>query len=158
MYCEGIWPFARQRFGKHRLKTGITKEHLLSNGSSRLLWQRITQNNRGTVWDGDLYSGRLEVTKNSDSVIREFTPCGGGIEYLHRDPASRRRRWKGKSQIWDCKIWPWVSRDWDPRQTALAKGQQHIQKTDPSSRQRGRTTKQDRNYQTVINIYSWAPD
>jgi hypothetical protein len=26
-------------------------------------------------------------------------PCGGGIEYLHRDPASRRRRRKGKSQI-----------------------------------------------------------
>jgi hypothetical protein len=26
-------------------------------------------------------------------------PCGGGIEYLHRDPASRRRRRKAKSQI-----------------------------------------------------------
>jgi hypothetical protein len=26
-------------------------------------------------------------------------PCGGGVEYLHRDPASRRRRRKGKSQI-----------------------------------------------------------
>jgi hypothetical protein len=25
--------------------------------------------------------------------------CGGGVEYLHRDPASRRRRRKGKSQI-----------------------------------------------------------
>jgi hypothetical protein len=22
-------------------------------------------------------------------------PCGGGLEYLHRSPASRRRRWKG---------------------------------------------------------------
>jgi hypothetical protein len=27
------------------------------------------------------------------------SPCGGGIEYLHGDPASRRRRRKGKSQI-----------------------------------------------------------
>jgi hypothetical protein len=29
--------------------------------------------------------------------IREFNsyPCGGGVEYLHRDPASRRRRQKG---------------------------------------------------------------
>jgi hypothetical protein len=25
--------------------------------------------------------------------------CGGGVEYLHRDPASRRRRRNGKSQI-----------------------------------------------------------
>jgi hypothetical protein len=28
-----------------------------------------------------------------------LNPCGGGVEYLHRDPASRRRRQKGKSQI-----------------------------------------------------------
>jgi hypothetical protein len=27
-------------------------------------------------------------------------PCGGGFEYLHHDPASRRRRRQGKSQIW----------------------------------------------------------
>jgi hypothetical protein len=24
--------------------------------------------------------------------------CGGGVEYVHRDPASRRRRRQGKSQ------------------------------------------------------------
>jgi hypothetical protein len=35
----------------------------------------------------------------------QSSPCGGGIEYLHRDPASRRRQRKGKSQIWDSKIW-----------------------------------------------------
>jgi hypothetical protein len=33
-------------------------------------------------------------------------------EYIHRDPASRRRRQKGKSQIWDSKIWSRVPRDW----------------------------------------------
>jgi hypothetical protein len=39
------------------------------------------------------------------------------------------------------------------------KGHQHIRKTDPSSRQRGRPPKkQDRNCQTVINIWSWASD
>jgi hypothetical protein len=26
-------------------------------------------------------------------------PCGGGIEYLHHDPASRKKRQNGKSQI-----------------------------------------------------------
>jgi hypothetical protein len=30
-----------------------------------------------------------------DSDLKEFNPCGGGVEYLHRDPASRRRRRKG---------------------------------------------------------------
>jgi hypothetical protein len=30
---------------------------------------------------------------------RGVYPCGGGFEYLHRDPTSRRRRRKGKSQI-----------------------------------------------------------
>jgi hypothetical protein len=29
----------------------------------------------------------------------EALPCGGGVEYLHRNPASRRRRLKGKSRI-----------------------------------------------------------
>jgi hypothetical protein len=28
-----------------------------------------------------------------------FHPCGGGVEYLHRSPTSRRRRRKGKSRI-----------------------------------------------------------
>jgi hypothetical protein len=28
------------------------------------------------------------------------TPCGGGVEYLHRDPASRRRRRKGIPVPW----------------------------------------------------------
>ena len=31
--------------------------------------------------------------------IDESHPCGGGLEYFHRDPASRRRRQKRKSQI-----------------------------------------------------------
>jgi hypothetical protein len=48
-------------------------------------------------------------------------PCGGGFEYLHRDPASRRRRQKGESQIWDSKIWSRVPRDSDPRKTTLAR-------------------------------------
>jgi hypothetical protein len=33
------------------------------------------------------------------NAVTELDPCGGGVEYLHRDPASRRRRRKGKSQI-----------------------------------------------------------
>jgi hypothetical protein len=39
-----------------------------------------------------------------------------GVEYLHRDPTSRRRRRKGKSQIRDSKIWSRVSRDSDRMQ------------------------------------------
>jgi hypothetical protein len=46
-----------------------------------------------------------------------------------------------------------------PQEDYAGKDPQHIQKTNPSSRQRGRPTKkQDRNCQTVINIWSWAPD
>jgi hypothetical protein len=35
----------------------------------------------------------------SYSEIPRINPCGGGVGYLHRDPASRRRRRKGKFQI-----------------------------------------------------------
>jgi hypothetical protein len=52
---------------------------------------------------------------------KQFHTCGGGVEYLHRDPASRRRRRKGKSQIWDSKIWSQVPRDLNPRKIALAR-------------------------------------
>jgi hypothetical protein len=103
-----IWPFARQRLGKHCLKTGLATEaeiHLLGNGSL----VSATKDNRPKH---ELF-GVVAAIRSS--------PCGGGIEYLHRDPASRRRRRKGKSQIWDSKIWSRVPRDSDPRKTALAR-------------------------------------
>jgi hypothetical protein len=48
-------------------------------------------------------------------------PFGGGVEYFHRSPASRRRRRKGKSRISDSTIWSRVPRDSDPRINALAR-------------------------------------
>jgi hypothetical protein len=48
-------------------------------------------------------------------------PCGGRVEYLHRSFTSRRRRRKGKSRIWDSKIWSRVPWDSDSRMTALAR-------------------------------------
>jgi hypothetical protein len=45
-----------------------------------------------------------------------------------------------------------------PEKDCVGKTQQHIQKTDPSPRQRGRPTKQDHNCQIVIYIWTWAPD
>jgi hypothetical protein len=51
----------------------------------------------------------------------ERIPCKGGVEYLHRSPASRRRWRKGESRIWDSKIWSRVSQDSDQRMTELAR-------------------------------------
>jgi hypothetical protein len=47
-------------------------------------------------------------------------PCGGGVEYLHRYPASRRRRRKRMSPIWDSNMWSRVPRNSHPSLTALA--------------------------------------
>jgi hypothetical protein len=77
-----------------------------------------------------------------------------GVEYLHRDPVSRRGRRKGKSQIWDSKIWSRVPRDSDPRKTALARASSiYKRQTRPLIRE-GAPQKQDRNCQ----YWSWAPD
>jgi hypothetical protein len=54
---------------------------------------------------------------------------------------SYRRRRKEKSQIWESKILSLVPMDSDRRKTTLARAKQRIQKTDSSSRQRGRPTK-----------------
>jgi hypothetical protein len=44
----------------------------------------------------------VEFVKYFQSLYDKYFPgypCGGGVEYLHRDPASRSRRRKGKSRI-----------------------------------------------------------
>jgi hypothetical protein len=84
--------------------------------------------------------------------------CGSEVEYLHRGPASRRRRRKGKSQIWDSKIWWRVPRDSDPRKTALARASSIYKIQNRPLVREGAPQKQDRNCQRVINIWSWAPD
>jgi hypothetical protein len=61
-------------------------------------------------------------------------PCGGGVEYLHRSPASRRRRRKRKSGTWDSKIWSRVPRDLGTKMTALVRART----TDQSSHHRER--------------------
>jgi hypothetical protein len=59
--------------------------------------------------------------KQNSLKQRVESPCGGGIEYLHRDPASRRRRQKGESQMRDSKIWSRNPRGSDQRKIALAR-------------------------------------
>jgi hypothetical protein len=65
-----------------------------------------------------------------EMVIKKMSEAGGGgIEYLHRDPASRRRRRKGKSQ------------ETQTQERLRWQDQQNTQRTDPTSRQRGRPTR-----------------
>jgi hypothetical protein len=87
--------------------------------------------------------------------ITVFRSCGGGFEYLHRDPASRRRR-NGKSQIWDSKLWSRVPRDSDQKKTTLARASSiYKRQTRPLVRE-GAAQQQDRNCQRVINFCSGA--
>jgi hypothetical protein len=88
---------------------------------------------------------------DSDLVISEDDR---GVEYLHRDPAIHRRRRNGKSQIWDSKIWSRVPRDSHPRKTALARARSIYKRQTRILVREGAPQKQDRNCQTVINI--WA--
>jgi hypothetical protein len=82
--------------------------------------------------------------------VNSSSPCGGGVEYLHRDPASRRRRRNGKSQIWDSKIWLRVPRDSNPRKTELARASSIYKRQTRHLVKEGTPQKQDRNCQTVI--------
>jgi hypothetical protein len=101
--------------------------------------------------DPSLYNERRKI-------IGRHVPCGSGVEYLHRKPASRRRRRKGKSQIWESKMWSRVLRDSDPRKTTLARASSiYKRQTRPLVRE-GAPENQDRICQRVINIWSWAPD
>jgi hypothetical protein len=88
----------------------------------------------------------------------QLHPCGGGVEYLHRYPANRRRRRKEKSQIWDSKIWSWVPRNSDPWKTTLARASGIYKRQTRTLVREDAPQKQDRNCQRVIHIWSWALD
>jgi hypothetical protein len=64
----------------------------LSNGSVNTLprkrW-RHQQQRRCFPW------GLCMVLIREVNAVAELNPCGGGVEYLHRDPASRKRRQNG---------------------------------------------------------------
>jgi hypothetical protein len=96
-----------------------------------------------------LLLGSIKATLGWTPTPTERSPWGGGVEYLHRDPASRRRRRKGKSQIWDSKI----PRDSDPKKDCAGKGQQHTcvykRQTRPLDRE-GDPRNQERNCQESI--------
>jgi hypothetical protein len=63
-----------------------------------------------------------------------------------------------ESQIWESKIWSWVPRVSDPRKTALARASSIFKRQTRPLIREGVPQKQDRNCQTVIHIWSWAPD
>jgi hypothetical protein len=120
-------------------------------------------NNRVTVGNWMFSMWSVPRCYNQDIWSNTFSelailPCGGGVEYLHRDPASRRRRRKGKSQIWDSRIWSLVPRDSDLRKTELARASSIYKRQTRSLVREGAPQNQDFNCQTVINIWSWAPD
>jgi hypothetical protein len=60
-------------------------------------WNIQTRNNRRTVFS--IWSVPKGYEQGTKLVLIYLIPCGGGIEYLHRSPASRRRRRKRKSRI-----------------------------------------------------------
>jgi hypothetical protein len=91
-------------------------------------------------------------------IWASLIPCGGGVEYLHRGLASRRRRRKGKSRIWDSKIWSRVPRHSDPRMTTLARASSNCKRQTLPLIRESAPHQQACNCLTVIKIWSWAPE
>jgi hypothetical protein len=129
------------------MKDKQTRNCLKEISKRKKNWSRVPDGGLTLRLTGRLTVGR-NVTSTSIILFIGDTPCGGGIESLHRSPASRKRRRKvnpmpggisgppcsweiwirgpgppgwGSLKIWDNKIWPWVPRDSDPSGTALAR-------------------------------------
>jgi hypothetical protein len=111
---------------------------------SRKRWRHSTVESMCFLWSWSV----PRLYKRVESEAKK--PFGGGVEYLHRDPASSRRRRKRKSQIWDSKIWSRVRRDSDPRKTALARASSIYKRQTRTLVREGVPQKQDRNCQTII--------
>jgi hypothetical protein len=106
-----------------------------------------------SIWMSEVPNQSTDVDstvchKSCYFILFQQDPCGGGVEYLHCDPASRRRRRKGKSQYWDSKIWSEVPRDSDPRMTALARASSTCKRQTRPLVREGAPQAQDRNCHT----------
>jgi hypothetical protein len=97
---------------------------------------------------------RPDLWRDMESQWWRRDPCGGGVEYLHRDPASRRRRLNGKSQIWDSKIWSRVQRGSDQRMNALARASSKCKRQTCPLVRESAPHQQTRNCPTAIKIWS----
>jgi hypothetical protein len=103
-------------------------------------------------------TNRIFIVYCMEEIQSLKIPCGGGVEYLYRSPANRRRRRKGKSRVWDSKIWSRVPRDSDPKMTARARTSSDCKRqTRPSSKRAPHINKSA----TVWLLYSktdWPAD
>jgi hypothetical protein len=128
---------------------------------------------------------QLQSNSEPDSVIK--SPRGGGIEYLHRSPANRRRRrngdpvlegingppcsWEisirvpgppgwggGLESEWDSKIWSWVPQDLEPRMTALARASRNCKRQTHPLVRVDVPHQQTRNCLRLTKIWPWYAD
>jgi hypothetical protein len=87
-------------------------------------------------------------------VFKGELQCRGGVEYLHRGPARRKRRRKWKSRIWDSKLWSRVPRNLNPKMTALARTSSKCKRQTRPLVRESAPHEQTRNTLTVIKIWS----
>jgi hypothetical protein len=162
---------ASQRLGERILKHYKNRRPLLHNGSSycgvtltvesRYPRKRIVEStateerNNINWWERCDIRGRLKGYVRRPGETKALrNPYGGGLEYLHRDPASRRRRRKGTSRIWGSKIWSRVLRDSDPKMTPLARASCNCKRQTRLLVREGAPNQQTRNCQTIVKIWS----
>jgi hypothetical protein len=103
----------------------------------------------------------LSLYKDSYKYVTQSErkyPCGGGVEYFRRDPASRRRQRKGSLESETVKY----GNEYQGARTRVRlrwQGTAAYTKDRPVlSSERASPQKQDRNCQTVIHIWSWVLD
>jgi hypothetical protein len=152
-------PIAGQRFSKHvpaatnRLGTNTRyykgRSQRTNSVQGAFPWQQ--PGNRHFPW---LAVDHIRSRRDKNESI----PRAGEVEYLHRSPASRRRQRKGKSRIWDSKIWSRVPRDSGPKLIALARTSSNCKRQTRPLVRESAPHQQTRNCLTVIKIWSCEPD
>jgi hypothetical protein len=85
-----------EKRSQKNLYLGLDPNHIPSERKCRKLNLEGRYFIRRTIF---VYKPDYTVTCISGARGESQHPCGGGVEYLHRNPTSRRRRRKGKSQM-----------------------------------------------------------
>jgi hypothetical protein len=149
MILQHVAPLPSNDYKQHPLlgkDRGISK-YTAAVTDSMFLRQQINYNNEM----------RSFLRGPCRGVIGRTHPVRRWVDYLHRSPASRRRRRKGNSLISNSKIWSQVPQNSDSKITALATASSNCKRqTRPLVRESAPHQK-TRNCLTVITFWFQAP-
>jgi hypothetical protein len=84
-----------RRIEKKQMEEGLELGDIENEGWKEIKDEENNKSDKIIIIIIIIYFSLNDALSNSDRIVSKYYPCGGGVEYLHREPASRKRRRNG---------------------------------------------------------------